>query len=77
MTRFLIVNADYPDFLNKLYSGSGLERASYQEQMQARIDSLFGVSDFYPRNLAELGHTAVEVFINNRYLQETWRESMG
>jgi len=72
MTRFLIVNADYPDFLDKLYSGSGLDRASYQQQMQARIDSLFGVSDFYPRNLVELGHTAVEVFINNRFLQEAW-----
>ena len=72
MTRFLIVNADYPDFLDKLYSGSGLDRASCQEQMQARIDSLFGVSDFYPRNLADLGHTAAEVFINNRFLQEAW-----
>jgi spore maturation protein CgeB len=77
MTRFLIVNADYPDFLDKLYSGSGLERASYQEQMQARIDSLFGVSDFYPRNLAELGHTAVEVFINNRFLQQAWAREHG
>jgi spore maturation protein CgeB len=77
MTRFLIVNADYPDFLDKLYSGSGLERASYQEQMQARIDSLFGVSDFYPRNLAELGHTAAEVFINNRFLQEAWAREHG
>jgi hypothetical protein len=77
MTRFLIVNADYPDFLDKLYSGSGLERASYQEQMQARIDSLFGVSDFYPRNLAELGHPAAEVFINNRFLQEAWAREHG
>jgi hypothetical protein len=77
MTRFLIVNADYPDFLDKLYSGSGLDRASYQEQMQARIDSLFGVSDFYPRNLAELGHTAAEVFINNRFLQEAWAREHG
>src|SRR5580700_4881695 len=77
MTRFLIVNADYPDFLDKLYSGSGLERASYQQQMQARIDSLFGVSDFYPRNLAELGHPAAEVFINNRFLQEAWAREHG
>jgi hypothetical protein len=45
--------------------------------MQARIDSLFGVSDFYPRNLAELGHPAAEVFINNRFLQEAWAREHG
>jgi spore maturation protein CgeB len=72
MTRFLIVNADYPDFLDQLYSGSGLEQASYRDQMRARIASLFGVSDFYPRNLADLGHTASEVYVNNRILQATW-----
>ena len=33
---------------------------------------LFGVSDFYPRNLVQLGHPAVEYSINNRRLQETW-----
>ncbi len=77
MTRFLIVNADYPDFLEKLYSGSALAQAPYQEQMQARIASLFGVSDFYPRNLAELGHTALEVYINNRFLQEAWAREHG
>jgi spore maturation protein CgeB len=77
MTRFLIVNADYPDFLDHLYSGSGLARASYQDQMRARIASLFGVSDFYPRNLAELGHTALEVYVNNRFLQEAWAREHG
>jgi hypothetical protein len=47
MTRFLIVNTDYPGFLDVLYSShSGLEQAGYAEQMQARIASLFGVADF-------------------------------
>jgi spore maturation protein CgeB len=77
MTRFLIVNADYRAFLNQLYSDNGLQKASYQDQMQARVASLFGVSDFYPRNLAELGHTALEVFVNNRSLQEAWAREHG
>ncbi|HET6325721.1 MAG TPA: glycosyltransferase [Planctomycetaceae bacterium] len=77
MTRFLIVNADYPDFLEQLYSKPGLAQASYQEQMHARVASLFGVSDFYPRNLAELGHTALEVYVNNHCLQEAWAREHG
>jgi len=78
MTRFLIVNADYPGFLNLFYSQHpGLERAGYAEQMKARTASLFGVADFYPRNLAELGHAALEVYINNRFLQEAWAREHG
>jgi spore maturation protein CgeB len=78
MTRFLIVNADYPDFLAELYSEHpGLERAGYEEQMQARTASLFGVADFYPRNLGELGHPAREVYVNNRSLQEAWAREHG
>ena len=73
MTRFLIVNADYPGFLDVLYSQHpGLEAAMSDEQMRTRTASLFGVADFYPRNLARLGHPALEVYLNNRFLQEAW-----
>ena len=73
MTRFLIVNCDYPAFLDSLYAQHpGLEHEPYARQMAVRNKSLFGSSDFYPRNLNELGHPAVEVHINNRRLQETW-----
>jgi hypothetical protein len=73
MTRFLIVNTDYPGFLDTLYAQhAGLEHESYARQLTVRNDSLFGVSDFYPRNLNELGHPAIEVCLNNRRLQEAW-----
>ena len=78
MTRFLIVNADYPGFLDVLYSQHpGLETAGYDEQMRVRTASLFGVADFYPRNLAQLGHEALEVYLNNRFLQEAWAREHG
>jgi spore maturation protein CgeB len=78
MTRFLIVNSDYPGFLDVLYSQHpGLERASYAEQMAVRTATLFGVADFYPRNLSALGHEALEVCVNNRCLQEAWAREHG
>jgi spore maturation protein CgeB len=78
MTRFLIVNADYPGFLELLYSAHpGLEQAGYDEQMRVRTASLFGVADFYPRNLAQLGHPVLEVYLNNRCLQEAWAREHG
>ncbi len=78
MTRFLIVNADYPGFLDALYSAHpGLESASFDQQMRVRTASLFGVADFYPRNLTALGHPALEVYLNNRFLQEAWAREHG
>lgn len=78
MTRFLVVNTDYPGFLDSLYAGHpGLEHESYDRQLAVRNASLFGVSDFYPRNLIALGHQAVEVSINNRRLQATWARERG
>ena len=55
----------------------GLEHASYEEQLAVRNASLFGVSDFYPRNLVDLGHPAVEFSINNRSLQTAWAREHG
>lgn len=76
--KFLIVNTDYPGFLDSLYnSNSGLAEQSYDEQLRIRNDSLFGVSDFYPRRLRELGHDAMEVHINNRVLQRAWAAEHG
>jgi len=44
--RFLILNTDYPEFLRGLYAQHpGLEKQPYEEQMQARVESLFGVAD--------------------------------
>jgi hypothetical protein len=78
MTRFLIVNTDYPGFLDALYAAHpGLEHESSARQLEIRNASLFGVSDFYPRNLAALGHAASEVSINNRPLQGAWAREHG
>jgi spore maturation protein CgeB len=78
MTRFLIVNSDYPGFLDVLYSQHlWLDQASYSEQMAVRTATLFGVADFYPRNLSALGHEALEVCVNNRCLQEAWAREHG
>jgi spore maturation protein CgeB len=76
--RILILNADYPRFLTWLYRDlSGLETASYAAQMAARNASLFGVADFYSRNFAALGHAAVEIHVNNRWLQSAWARERG
>jgi hypothetical protein len=73
MMRFLIVNTDYPGFLDMLYAAHpGLGDDSYARQMAVRNASRFGLSDYYPRNLTDLGHTANEVHINNPTLQRAW-----
>lgn len=56
-----------------LYSHSpGLESRPYDEQMQARNESLFGVADFYSANLNKMGHEAFDVHVNNEFIQKAW-----
>ena len=76
--RIFIINIDYERFLTQLYADQpALREASYAEQLAARDATLFGVSDFYPRRLRELGHEAVEVHSNNEVLQRAWAREHG
>jgi len=76
--RFVIFNRDYPGFLRELYvARPGLHKASYAEQMAVRNESLFGVADFYSRNFIAHGHQAVEIHLNNPWLQYAWAREHG
>jgi len=76
--RIIILNADYPRFLARLYqSQAGLENASYAAQMEVRNASLFGLANFYSRNFVALGHMAAEIHVNNRFMQSAWAREHG
>ncbi len=76
--KFLLICADYPDFLSWLYSKQpSLEGAPYAEQMRARNESLFGVADFFSSNLKKLGHEAWDIYNNNEVMQRAWGQEHG
>ena len=76
--RILILNADYPRFLDWFYARRPeLKTATYAAQMTARNDSLFGVADFYSRNFIALGHSAAEIHVNNPWMQSVWAREHG
>ncbi len=76
--KFLIINADYPAFLRWLYAQHpGLEQKPFEEQMQVRVDTLFGVADFYSSNLRKLGHEAYDIHANNEFMQKAWAGERG
>ncbi len=76
--RFLILNMDYLDFLIWLYSQNpALERRPFKEQMRVRSESLFGLADFYSRNLCKLGFEAFDVHTNNEPMQKAWAREHG
>ncbi len=76
--RILILNADYPRFLDWFYTRQPqLKAADYSAQMAARNASLFGVADFYSRNFNALGHHAAEIHVNNPWLQSAWAREHG
>jgi hypothetical protein len=76
--RFLILNTDYPEFLEWLYTQHpGMERHPYEEQMRMRNESFFGVADFYSQNLRRLGHEAWDIHANNEWMQRAWAKEQG
>jgi spore maturation protein CgeB len=76
--RILVLNTDYPRFLNALYrENEGLEEATYREQMAVRNATLFGGADFYSRNFIAHGHASEELHINNRWIQHAWARENG
>jgi spore maturation protein CgeB len=76
--RFLIVSADYPDYLHSLYgTHPGLAEQSYAGQVRARVESLQGSADFYAKNLRALGHEAWVVWPNNKFMQSAWARENG
>ena len=71
--RVLVVNTDYPAFLRSFYDDNpGLDSMSFADQERVRVDSLFGVADFYSRNLRKLGHETFDVWANNEPMQRAW-----
>lgn len=76
--KFLVINTDYPMFSNWLYAQHpGLEGKSYAEQMQVRMESLFGDADFYSSNLRKLGHEAYDLRPNAEWMQKAWAQEHG
>jgi spore maturation protein CgeB len=76
--RILILNADYPTFIQQFYaSNPGLEFKTYEQQWNARANSLFGVAHYYSRAFRALGHDAEEVFVNISPLINAWRREHG
>ena len=76
--RILLLNTDYQRFQAWLYGRhSGLEYEPYTTQMAKRNGSLFGLSDFYPRNFAAHGHVAQQICVSTRWMQAAWALEHG
>jgi hypothetical protein len=71
--RFLIVNTDYPSFIDFLYGQhTGLQSQAHDEQLRVLNHSLFAVADFYSSNLRALGHEAWDIHANVASMQMAW-----
>ena len=76
--KWLILNTDYPHFLDALYaSDPTLASQPYDAQMRARNATLFGTADFFSVNLRQLGHEAWDVHFNNHAMQRAWAAEHG
>jgi spore maturation protein CgeB len=76
--RFLIVTPDYDEFLHWFHRRAPhLKDASFEEQQQARWNTMFLWADFYSYHLRALGHEAWDVIYNDPYMQGAWAREHG
>lgn len=76
--KYLIVHHDSGRFLNYFYrTHPDVPTLTYDEQVQARVDSLQIWAGLYAPNLRTMGHEAVELFVADPVIQRTWaRENL-
>jgi spore maturation protein CgeB len=73
MVRLLKIGIYPPAYLEMFYSGqTGLSAEPYVVQHSRLIGDFFGTSDFWTRNLRELGYEAIDIVANCRPLQNSW-----
>lgn len=71
--RFFIINTDSEEFINYFYkTKSFLKKESFQKQHTAWMNTCYGTSDFYSKNLRKHGHEAVDIIYNHEYMQKQW-----
>ncbi|MEK9285526.1 glycosyltransferase [Bradyrhizobium sp. ISRA442] len=76
--RILLLNTDYQRFQAWFYGRhAGLELESYATQVAKRDASLFGLSDFYPKNFAAHGHVAQQIYVSTVWMQAAWAREHG
>jgi spore maturation protein CgeB len=76
--RFLILDTDYPAFLDWLYAENpALDEKPFDEQMRVHTDACFGMAGFCSSNLRALGHEAQDLHVNNEYMQKQWAREHG
>ena len=69
MRRILFVNTYYDKFLNSQPLSLS---ESYAQNLEKRINSRFGDSDFYSFWLNQIGWEAIDVIANDYFLQQQW-----
>lgn len=71
--KIVIVDTYYPKFLSAYYKKTpGLERASYDLQLESLLSARFGTSDFYSHHLRDLGVHAEDLIVNCLPMQRMW-----
>ena len=76
--RFLILDTDYPAFLDWLYAENpALHEKPFDEQLRVHTEACFGQVGFCASNLRALGHEAQDLHVNNEYMQKQWGREHG
>ncbi len=73
--KILFVQTNYPKFLSNFYKNTkNIQRRSYKQTKVAWAKEFFGSSDFYLKNLHNLGWTGDEIILNDWNIQSKWME---
>ena len=76
--RVLILDTDYPAFLDWIYAENpALHKKPFDEQQRVHTEACFGLAGFCAGNLRVLGHDAQDIHVNNEVMQKQWAREHG
>ena len=76
--RFLLLDTDYPAYLDRLYAEHpALDKKPFDEQLRVHTEAHFGVTGFCASNLRALGHEAYDLHVNDEIMQKQWAREHG
>lgn len=70
--KILIIQTNYPSFLDEFHKKNKLKNKTYTELKKLWAKELFGSSNFYLKSLKLLGWTGDEIIANDQIIQSAW-----
>jgi hypothetical protein len=77
MSKVLIIDENYPNYLNQFKERNNLRNLNYEECLDLLRKNYFACNGGFIKPLNQLGYVVMEIYYNFDILQEKWKNQYG